>query len=47
VSAESLVHVGDDSEADGGVEAVGGRALLLDDAELAAIADQLEARAWD
>jgi len=47
VSAESLVHVGDDSEADGGVEAVGGRALLLDDAEIAAIADQLEARAWD
>ncbi|WP_232700789.1 HAD family hydrolase [Halobacterium wangiae] len=47
VPTGELVHVGDDREADGGVEAVGGRALLLDDVDLTEIADRLEAGAWD
>nr|WP_208288840.1 HAD family hydrolase [Halobacterium sp. R2-5] len=39
---ESLVHVGDDPTADGGIEAVGGRAILLDETPLAEIPAKLE-----
>jgi len=46
VPPDSLVHVGDDPDADGGVEAVGGRALLLDDHDLTEIADGPEAVSW-
>lgn len=39
---ESLVHVGDDPDTDGGVEAVGGRAILLDETPLESVAAELE-----
>lgn len=42
-STDSLVHVGDDPATDGGVEAVGGRAILLDETPLAAVPRELEA----
>jgi len=37
-----LVHVGDDPDADGGVEAVGGRAVLLTETDLAGVPRWLE-----
>jgi FMN phosphatase YigB (HAD superfamily) len=40
---ESLVHVGDDRNADGGIEAVGGRAVLLDETPLESVPSELEA----
>ncbi|PCR90944.1 HAD family hydrolase [Natrinema ejinorense] len=41
VDPADLVHVGDDPRADGGVEAVGGTALLLDEGSLADVPTQL------
>nr|WP_277410107.1 HAD family hydrolase [Natrinema longum] len=41
VDPADLVHVGDDPRADGGVEAVGGTALLLDEVSLADVPTQL------
>ncbi|MCD2199932.1 HAD family hydrolase [Halobacterium sp. KA-4] len=43
VEPESLVHVGDDPATDGGVEAVGGRAILLVETTLRAVPAELEA----
>ena len=42
---EELIHVGDDPQADGGVEAVGGTALLLEDWSLADVPSRLAALA--
>ncbi|MUV61771.1 HAD family hydrolase [Halobacterium sp. CBA1126] len=42
---ESLVHVGDDPSTDGGVEAVGGRAVLLAETPLRELPELLEGRA--
>lgn len=42
---DELVHVGDDPEADGGVEAVGGRAVLLTETDLCEVPELLEVRA--
>ncbi|WP_089670025.1 HAD family hydrolase [Halobacterium jilantaiense] len=39
---EDLVHVGDDPEADGGVEAVGGHAILLTETDLREVPGELE-----
>jgi len=39
---DELVHVGDDPETDGGVEAVGGRAVLLTETDLREVRDLLE-----
>ena len=39
---ESLVHVGDDPEADGGIEAAGGRFLDVEDIGLPGLASRLE-----
>jgi FMN phosphatase YigB (HAD superfamily) len=36
-SVEKLTHIGDSPEADGGIEACGGRAILLDEVELTEI----------
>lgn len=47
VPTDELVHVGDDPDADGGIEVVGGRAVLLDDVELVDVPARLEAVAWD
>ncbi|MFC4543180.1 HAD family hydrolase [Halosolutus amylolyticus] len=41
VDPADLVHVGDDPATDGGIEAVGGTALLLEDASLDEIPDRL------
>jgi len=41
----SLVHVGDDPDADGSVEAVGGQAILLTETDLREVPDELEGRA--
>lgn len=41
VAPESLVHVGDDSETDGGVEAVGGRFVDVSDVSLESLAARL------
>ncbi|OVE85475.1 HAD family hydrolase [Natronolimnobius baerhuensis] len=43
VSVDELVHVGDDPQTDGGIEAVGGTALLLEDQPLTAVVEQLRA----
>ncbi|WP_435126809.1 HAD family hydrolase [Halobaculum sp. D14] len=44
VDSAELVHVGDDPDADGGVEVVGGRAVLLDESRsLPAVARELRA----
>jgi FMN phosphatase YigB (HAD superfamily) len=43
VAPASLVHVGDDPETDGGVEAVGGRFVDVTETPLDALAAQLEA----
>ncbi len=40
---ESLVHVGDDPTTDGGIEAIGGRAILLAETPLRAVPAELEA----
>ncbi|MXV61962.1 HAD-IA family hydrolase [Natronorubrum sp. JWXQ-INN-674] len=45
VDPSDLVHVGDDPRTDGGVEAVGGTALLLEDHPLESIPSRLAARA--
>ena len=42
---DELVHVGDDPKADGGVEAVGGRAILLTETDLREVPENLEVRA--
>ena len=42
-SLDALVHVGDDPHADGGIEAYGGRAVLLTEHELSAVPGRLEA----
>ena len=42
-TSESLVHVGDDPATDGGIEAVGGRAVLLDETPLESVPSELEA----
>jgi FMN phosphatase YigB (HAD superfamily) len=39
---ESLVHVGDDPATDGGVEDVGGRAIILGETPLRAVPAELE-----
>ncbi|QLG48441.1 HAD family hydrolase [Natrinema halophilum] len=41
IEAAELVHVGDDSRTDGGVEAVGGKALLLEDVSLVDVPSRL------
>ncbi|WP_254531357.1 HAD family hydrolase [Natrinema gelatinilyticum] len=41
VDPADLVHVGDDPQADGGIEAVGGTALLLEDVALADVPTRL------
>ncbi|WP_254524643.1 HAD family hydrolase [Natrinema caseinilyticum] len=41
VDPAELVHVGDDPQADGGIEAVGGTALLLEDVALADVPTRL------
>lgn len=43
VPLADLVHVGDDPETDGGADAVGARALVLEDRSLADVRAQLEA----
>ncbi|WP_254765079.1 HAD family hydrolase [Natrinema marinum] len=43
VAPETLVHVGDDPQADGGIEAVGGTALLLEETPLADVPARLAA----
>lgn len=42
VGTESLVHVGDDPDTDGGIEAAGGRFLNVDDVGLAELDSHLE-----
>jgi HAD superfamily hydrolase (TIGR01509 family) len=42
--SEQLVHVGDDPEADGAVEAVGGRAVLLTETDLREVPEELGVR---
>ncbi len=44
VPVEALTHVGDSPAADGGIEACGGRAILLDDASLSDVPALLEER---
>jgi HAD superfamily hydrolase (TIGR01549 family) len=46
VAPADLLHVGDDPDADGGVEAAGGRYWPVDDRPLAALATDLEGDAW-
>lgn len=41
VDPTNLVHVGDDPETDGGIEEIGGTAILLDDVPLSAVPDRL------
>jgi len=43
VGVETLVHVGDDPRTDGGIERLGGTAILLDDVPLAAVPERLDA----
>ncbi|MDS0475866.1 HAD family hydrolase [Natrinema sp. 1APR25-10V2] len=43
VAPDELIHVGDDPDADGGVEAVGGTALLLEELSLADVPSRLGA----
>ncbi len=43
VAPDELIHVGDDPDADGGVEAVGGTALLLEELSLADVPARLAA----
>lgn len=43
VPTADLVHVGDDSRTDGGIDAAGGTAILLDDVSLPDLPDYLEA----
>ncbi len=43
VDPTELVHIGDDPRTDGGIEAVGGTALLLDDGSLDGVPDRLAA----
>ncbi|WP_097008758.1 HAD family hydrolase [Natronoarchaeum philippinense] len=45
VGVDALVHVGDDPRTDGGIEACGGTAILLDDASLSAVPERLDADA--
>lgn len=45
VAPEDLVHVGDDPQADGGIEAVGGTALVLEDLSLENVPKRLAALA--
>ncbi|QLK27022.1 HAD family hydrolase [Natrinema zhouii] len=45
VTTEDLVHVGDDPQADGGIEAVGGTALVLEDLSLGDVPKRLAALA--
>ncbi|MFA9416437.1 HAD family hydrolase [Natrinema sp. HArc-T2] len=45
VVPDELIHVGDDPHADGGIEAIGGTALLLEDESLADVPARLAARA--
>lgn len=45
VGVEALVHVGDDARTDGGIERLGGTAILLEDVPLAAVPEQLDAGA--
>ncbi|QLC35272.1 HAD family hydrolase (plasmid) [Halarchaeum sp. CBA1220] len=42
----ALVHVGDDPATDGGLDALGGTAVLLEDTPLAALPDRLEDASW-
>jgi len=42
ISVETVTHVGDDPTTDGGIEAVGGRVLLLDEHSLADIPSLLD-----
>ncbi|SFB87409.1 haloacid dehalogenase superfamily, subfamily IA, variant 3 with third motif having DD or ED/haloacid dehalogenase superfamily, subfamily IA, variant 1 with third motif having Dx(3-4)D or Dx(3-4)E [Halobiforma haloterrestris] len=41
VAPEELIHVGDDPRTDGGIEGVGGRAIVLEETPLAAVPDRL------
>jgi len=43
VGVETLTHIGDDSRTDGGIERLGGTAILLDDVSLAAVPERLDA----
>lgn len=43
-AVEELVHIGDDPHSDGGIEKVGGRAVLLTEHDLAAVPALLEGR---
>lgn len=45
VATDDLIHVGDDPSTDGGIEAVGGTALLLEDRSLADVPARLAALA--
>ncbi|WP_256393715.1 HAD family hydrolase [Natronoarchaeum rubrum] len=45
VGVEALVHVGDDSRTDGGIERLGGTAIPLDDVPLSAVPERLDAEA--
>jgi len=45
VVPDELIHVGDDPQADGGIEAVGGTALLLEDSSLTDVPTRLAALA--
>jgi HAD superfamily hydrolase (TIGR01549 family) len=47
VPVEAVVHVGDDPRTDGGIEAAGGKAFLLDDTPLADVPDRLASQAGD
>lgn len=44
VGVEELTHVGDSPDADGGIEACGGRSILLDDVSLPEVPDRLGER---
>ncbi|HMB51241.1 MAG TPA: hypothetical protein VKM69_11335, partial [Natronoarchaeum rubrum] len=45
VGVDRLVHVGDDPRTDGGIERLGGTAILLDDVPLSAVPERLDAEA--
>jgi FMN phosphatase YigB (HAD superfamily) len=47
IAVSDLVHVGDDTRADGGIEAAGGTAVLLEDRSLEAVPERLAALAAD
>lgn len=46
VEPKDVVHVGDDPIADGGIDDLGGTAILVDDVSLRALPDVLEGREW-